>query len=121
MLITNMSKHRTDLVRIEFKNGRVIYIDPPCSIANADCRNNTICHWIEKTFRDVSFVGIGIDTNRKNLANAMCVRIYSNVHDAYNIYILWMEAVKGELNDETVEKIDTFLKQVNNVSQWANE
>ena len=121
MKIANLSNHRTDLVRIEFNNGRVIYIDLPSNIANAEYRNDVICRWVEETFHGVFSVGIDIDTDRKTLTNAMCIRVYPSVHDAYNIYILWMTAVKGELNDETIEKIDKFLEQVNRVSQWVNE
>lgn len=119
--IVRLSNHRTDLLRVEFNDERLVYIDLPNNIANASCRDAAIREWVGETFKNVHFLGIDIDVDRKNLKNIMCIRVYPETHDAYNIYIPGLRSVKDQLPDETVEEIDKFLERVNHVSQWVNE
>ena len=119
--IVRLSNHRTDLLRIEFNDERIVYIDLPSNIANAPYREAAIREWVVETFKNVHFLGIDIDIGSQTLSDIMCIRIYPDTHDAYNIYIPGLRSVKDQLPDEIVEEIDRFLEHVNHVQQWVNE
>lgn len=109
----------TDLIAVVFHDGMEIHVNLPGNIASADYRDDVIVRWIDETFKDVRL--IEFDIPRQGLEEVFGIHIYPTVHGEYDIFFPGTKPVYDEMPDEVVDKVEEFLKRVNNVDTWCGE